>query len=171
GIPVFAVNLDTAGDANNLRDVCAQTGGRYFEAASPAELLSLYRTIADQLNNQYVAAFTSSSGLDERFHGLKITFKDPSGESVSAARDYVATKGPGVPLETVSGFERKLEQQSLIPYVGFGLLFGLMIGMVLLLLMRLIRSDVRILSPAGIGLLLMCLLLGGIVGAILFYGV
>ena len=171
GIPVFAVNLDTAGDANNLRDVCAQTGGRYFEAASPAELLSLYRTIADQLNNQYVAAFTSSSGLDERFHGLKITFKDPSGESVSAARDYVATKGPGVPLETVSGFERKLEQQSLIPYVGFGLLFGLMIGMVLLLLMRLIRSDVRILSPAGIGLLLLCLLLGGIVGAILFYGV
>ncbi|MCJ7679275.1 MAG: VWA domain-containing protein [Candidatus Aminicenantes bacterium] len=171
GIPVFAVNLDTAGDANNLKDVCVQTGGRYFEAASPSELLSLYRMIADQLNNQYVAAFTSSSGLDEQFHGLKITFKDPRGESVSAAKEYVATKGPGVPLETVSGFERELEQQSLIPFIGLGLLFGLMLGMVLLLLMRLIRPDIRILSLAGIGLLLMCLLLGGIVGAILFYGV
>lgn len=90
---------------------------------------------------------------------------------MSAARDYVATKGPGVPLETVTGFKRDLEQQSLIPSIGLGLLFGLMLGMVLLLLMRLIRPDIRILSPAGIGLLLMCLLLGGIVGAILFYGV
>lgn len=171
GIPVFAVNLDTEGDANNLKDVCSQTGGRYFEAASPAELLSLYRTIADQLNNQYVASFLSDSGLDERFHGLKITFKDPGGESVSASREYVATKGPGIPLETVSGFERELEQQRLIPYVGLGMLFGLLFGLVLMLLIRLIRPDVRLLSTAGIGLFLMCLLLGGFVGAILFYGI
>ena len=46
-VPVFAINLDTEGDANNLKDLSAQTGGSYFEAAAPGDLLSLYQHMPD----------------------------------------------------------------------------------------------------------------------------
>ena len=168
-VPVFAINLDTEGDANNLKDLSAQTGGSYFEAAAPGDLLSLYQVIADQLNNQYVLTFQSTFGMDERFHGLEISYVDPGGAKVSVKRDYVASVGPGVRRDTVAGLQRQVEKQSVILYVGIGAILGLLFGVVILLVLKLARPGIRILSVLSFGLVLSAAVMGGIIGAIYYY--
>jgi len=168
-IPIFAINLDTKGDKNNLKDLAQKTGGNYFEAATPNELLSLYKVIADQLNNQYVLSFQDSSSQDEKFHGLEILFKDHEGQSISIKREYIATKGPGVQRETVAILKRQVETRTLILTAGIGAVFGLLLGWVILLLLKLGRPDIRIFSLLSLALILSTVILGGIFGAIYYY--
>ena len=169
GVPVFAVNLDAAGDKNNLEDLARQTGGNYFEAATPNDLLFLYRVIADQLNNQYVLAVHSDSGLDEQFHGLKITLKDPAGASVSVQREYIASKGPGVKRDTVTGLQKQVETRSAALVLGIGAVLGFLMGLVILLLIKIMRPDTRIFSLISLALVLSSLILGGILGAFYYF--
>ncbi len=169
GVPVFAVNLDAAGDKNNLEDLARQTGGNYFEAATPNDLLFLYRVIADQLNNQYVLAVHSDSGLDEQFHGLKITLKDPAGASVSVQREYIASKGPGVKRDTVTGLQKQVETRSAALVLGIGAVLGFLMGLVILLLIKIMRPDIRIFSLISLALVLSSLILGGILGAFYYF--
>jgi VWFA-related protein len=168
-VPIFAINLDSQGDENNLKDLAQQTGGNYFEAATSNELLYVYQVIADQLNNQYVLVFQSTPKQDEKFHGLEVTFKDPAGQIVSVQREYIATKGPGVRLETVSGLKRQVEMQSVILIVGIGTIFGLLLGLVILLLLKLVRPEIRVFSLLSLALILSTVILGGIIGVIYYY--
>ena len=68
-VPIFAINLDTEGDENNLKDLAQKTGGNYFEAATPNELLFLYKVIADQLNFCYDASLPYTIGLSSLITG------------------------------------------------------------------------------------------------------
>lgn len=169
GVPVFAINLDAAGDANNLRDFSSRTGGGYYEAAAPGDLLSLYQIIADQLNNQYVLTFHSSFGEDETFHVLEVNLLDPSGGVAGVKREYIASRGLGVTRGTVAGLESRVERQNLLLNCLFGAGAGLLLGLLILVLLRLVRPDIRMLSPLALALLLSVVGLGAVLGAIIFY--
>ena len=93
-------------------------------------------------------------------------FKDPQGKEYASTREFIASKGPGVSRETMAGFERKMERQNVLLYILVGAFFGLILGIVILLIIKLIRPEISIISPIGIGLILAALILGTIAGGL-----
>lgn len=165
-IPIFTINLGPEADTETLRTLSQGTGGYFFNALSSGELLSLYQRIAEQLNNQYKLSFRSSFSLDEKFHTLKVVYENPSGEMFEKERDYVASQGPGIRRETVAGFERNIEKQNILLGLGLGSFFGLLLGLLILLIIKAVRPETAVFSFKGIGLLLTAMLFGAIIGTL-----
>ena len=168
GVAVFTVGLGKAVDAAVLRELAESTGGRSFAAPDPAALLALYQLIGDHMKNQYHLTVRPSFGRDEAWHKLEIRV-GPPGEpaEAAAARDFIASTGPGVSRSVLGGFERRgAERRALaliLPAAALGALFGLLLAA----LLKLLRRDLR-LSPAAVaGLIGLGALLGGLIGGIL----
>ncbi|MGD2294354.1 MAG: VWA domain-containing protein [Candidatus Aminicenantes bacterium] len=161
-IPLYVIGLGDKVDETNLIALSSETGGRYFRAATSEELVLLYQTIAEQLKNQYLAAFVSTFGKDERWHSLNITLKEPSGEESVGEKKYIATQGPGVSRELVTGFERKAERQNVLLLAGIGALLGLLLGVILLLIIKLTRPERSIPVAFIVGIILCTMILGAI---------
>jgi len=167
GIPLFSIGLGTNVDDNNLIELSAETGGNFFKAANPEELLLLYQTIAEQLKNQYILSFTSTFGQDEKWHDLKISFKDPGGQKFTAEREYIASTGPGVSRKIIAGFKQKTEMENVFLYGGIGAFFGLLAGLLLILTIKFIRPEISLFSLLVISLVISAIIFGGILGALL----
>jgi len=168
GVPVFTVGLGDRLATDVLQALAGETGGRYFAAAGPEDLLSLYQTIGSQLRNQYRLTFRPSFGRDEAWHQLEIRVAPPGGEApASVARDFIASIGPGVSRTIIGGFERNLADRNHLLWGGLGAAFGALLGLILGLLIKALRPDARIRSGAVLGLILISAVLGGIVGLIL----
>jgi VWFA-related protein len=168
GVAVFSIGLGDKVDAAKLEALAAATGGRYFAASRAEDLLILYQTIGEQLQNQYRLTFRPAFGRDEAWHQLEIRFTPPGGGiSASAKRDFIASIGPGISRKTVGGFERKLAERDLVLWGGIGAAFGALLGLLLGVLLKALRPDLRLRISAFLGLLLLCALLGGLVGVIL----
>jgi VWFA-related protein len=162
GVPLYTINLAAEGDQENLTALSAGTGGASFQAAVPSDLLELYQTIAEQLNNQYLITFRTD--VDERFHNLKIGVQEPGSEAFDTSRDFVASKGMGIKLERVSGLKKDLTKKDVILWAAVGAFFGLLLGLVILIILRIGRPDINLLSPLTIALFLSAVLLGAIFG-------
>jgi len=163
GIPLFTLGLGANIDENSLIELSNETGGSFFKAATPDDLLLLYQTIAEQLKNQYVLSFKLTFGMDEKWHDLKIMFKDPQGKEYASTREFIASKGPGVSRETMAGFERKIERRNILSILAIGAFIGLGFGLLLLLFIRLARPEVAIISLTAFGLVLSTMILGAII--------
>jgi VWFA-related protein len=162
GVPLFTINLALEGDQENLAALSTETGGASFQAAVPADLLNLYQKIAEQLNNQYLINFRTD--VDERFHNLKISVQEPGGESFEIKRDFVASKGRGIQRERVAGLERDLTKKSIVLWAAIGAFFGLLLGLFILIILRIGRPDINLLSPLTIALFLSSVFLGVVFG-------
>ncbi len=164
GVPVYTLGLGASINPGILSGIADETGGRALTAARADELRSLYQVIADLLENQYVLSFSSSFGQDEAWHTLEVQVQHEGGPAMSAKRELIASRGPGVSRETLSSFERRTKTQNVVRQVAVWATFGLAAGVLLLGCIRLLRPDVSLLNPLAIGILILASLLGGIVG-------
>jgi len=166
GVPVFTLGLGQALNEDQLLALANETGGQFVKAAGPEGLMRLYQKLADRLKNQYLLTFVADSGQDESWHKLVVRVKDERESSDSATKEFIASKGPGVSREILSGFERKVVERNYLLYGGAGAGLGLLVGLLLFLLIKALRPDLTLRSPMVLLMLLLTLLLGGIVGLV-----
>lgn len=168
GVALFTIGLGDKVNEAALQELAGATGGRFLAAARPEDLLALYQTIGEQLQNQYHLIFRPAFGRDEAWHKLEIRFTPPAGGApASARREFIASLGPGVSRKTLAGFESKLVEQDSALRGGLGAAFGALLGLLVGLLVKVLRPDIRVRVPALLGLVLLGALLGGVVGMIL----
>ncbi|MBN1939334.1 MAG: VWA domain-containing protein [Candidatus Aminicenantes bacterium] len=168
GVAVFTVGFGSAVEADVLRTLAEETGGRFFSAARPEDLLALYQTIGEQLENQYHLVFRPAFGQDEAWHRMEIRVAPPGGGGGAAAeREFIATTGPGVSRAVLGGLERRVSKRRFILGAAVGAAFGLLFGFLLGLIVKLIRPDLRLRVAAFAGLMVLGAVLGALVGVLI----
>jgi VWFA-related protein len=167
GIPLYTIGLGEKVRRDVLISLSGETGGLFFEAARPEDLLALYQKIGAQLQNQYLLIFRPAFGGDEKWHKLEIRYGPAASPAASAGREFIASTGPGVSAATVGQLARRLHEKHLIVWVGGGAAFGLLLGLLLIVLLKALRSDLRLGFGAWLGVLVLTTVLGGLVGVIL----
>ncbi len=163
-ISLFTIGLGPDIEEDSLIELAGKTGGTFFKAAGPGDLLLLYQTIADQLNNQYNLIFSSTFGRDDSWHTLQIVYHDPSGEEFKTARTFLATTSPGVARGALSQAEQKGERERMILAGGIGALSGLILALLILITIKLIRPEMEFRAIYIAGIVLTSIILGGISG-------
>lgn len=176
GVPIFTIGIGKNQDREDLKDISLGTGGIFLEAGEPEDLMRLYQTIGDQLQNQYHLTFTSSMGIDEQWHNLKILVKEPGEQAAgtlplvaAAEREYIATKGMGITRKTVSESLQKIKRENMVLILAIGALLGLVLGMVVLLILKLARPEQHLRPGLCMGLLISTTCLGTIVGTMIYF--
>jgi len=148
GVPLFTIGLGTQCDPAVLTKLAQDTGGSFFPAAGAEDLRRLYQQIAVQLSNQYIVSFTPASGSDERWHELELSISDTAtaggGGATSLRTPFFATAGPGVRPERMSGLTERTLKKNLLWAAVIGALIGLFAALALLILLRLLRPDLRL---------------------------
>ena len=82
--------INTRVNAQALREITAESGGRTEVVQTAAELNDATARIAEELNSQYVLGYTSPRGADGKFHSIRV--RVPGSEyRVRARTGYVAT--------------------------------------------------------------------------------
>jgi Ca-activated chloride channel homolog len=77
-------------DAEALRHITDDTGGRTEIVRSPRDLDGATARIADELSKQYYLGYASTGKKDGRWHAIKVEVKDRS-LTVRARRGYIAS--------------------------------------------------------------------------------
>jgi VWFA-related protein len=169
GVAVFTIGFGVDAAAGVLRELAESTGGRYSAASGPKDLLAIYQTIGESLANQYHLIFRPAFGQDEAWHKMEIRVAPPEGvrEIAAASREFIASKGPGVSRTTLGGFERREAGRRYLLWAILGAVFGTLFGLLLVVVLKLLRADVRLRAVAVIGMIVLGALLGGLVGVIL----
>lgn len=167
GVPIFTLGLGDSLNEGELLKLSAETGGQFVKAVQAEDLMRVYQKIAERLKNQYRLSFVSEFGQDDRWHQLLVRVTDDRESSESSPREFIASKGPGVSREIVSGFERRAAEWNYLLYGGVGAGLGLLLGFLLFILIRALRPDLALRFPLVMLIILLTLLLGGIVGLVL----
>jgi VWFA-related protein len=82
--------INTRVNAQTLREITAETGGRTEIVQNSAQLEDAAARIAEELNSQYVLGYTPPRGADGQFHSLRVRIAG-SDDRVRARHGYVAT--------------------------------------------------------------------------------
>jgi VWFA-related protein len=168
GVPLYTISQAEKVKREVLTSLAVETGGAFFAADRPEDLLALYQKIAERLQNQYLLIFRPTFGRDENWHKLEIRHgTSPASAPASAVREFIASSGPGVSASTVGRLERRLRERHLAVWAGGGAVLGFLLGFFLLVLLKTLRSDLRLRFWAWLGVLVLTVLLGGLVGVIL----
>ena len=92
GVPIYAIVLDRDGKererSERVESVVRAVGGRVFYVSSLDNLGSVYRTIRDELDRQYVVAYYPPDGGGDDFRHVEVT-----------------VSRPGLSARTVSGYQ------------------------------------------------------------------
>jgi len=164
-IRFFTIGLGPGIDEAGL---ASKTGGHFFKVAAARDLRLLYQDIAEQLTNQYFLSFGLASGLDEKWHSLKVLLKAPSGVEASTTKPFIATTEPGVSRPILQRLEQKVEKSDAIRKTIMGAGTGLLLGALTLLVIGLARRPRPLPVLASVALVLSFVILGGIVGFFVF---
>jgi len=96
---VYAIAIDSADpkainarvNADALRDITNQSGGRTEVVHNAAELNDATARIADELNSQYLIGYTSTKAADGAYHSIRVKVAGTD-YRVRARSGYVATR-------------------------------------------------------------------------------
>ena len=96
---VYAIAIDSADpkainarvNAEALRDITSQSGGRTEVVHNSADLYEATARIADELNSQYLIGYTSPKGADGTYHSIRVKVAGTD-YRVRARNGYVATR-------------------------------------------------------------------------------
>jgi VWFA-related protein len=96
---VYAIAIDSADpkainarvNAEALRDITSQSGGRTEIVRTSADLADATARIADELNSQYLIGYTSPKGADGAYHSIRLKVAG-SDYRVRARNGFIATK-------------------------------------------------------------------------------
>jgi Ca-activated chloride channel family protein len=95
---VYAIAIDSSDpqainariNAQALREITGETGGRTEVVRTSAELYAACGRIADELNSQYILGYTSTKGADGKYHSIRVKIIGAD-HRVRARNGYVAT--------------------------------------------------------------------------------
>jgi VWFA-related protein len=82
--------INTRVNAQALREITAETGGRTEIVQSSTQLLEATAQIAEELNSQYVLGYTSPRGADGQYHSIRVRVAGADYRA-RARSGYVAT--------------------------------------------------------------------------------
>jgi Ca-activated chloride channel family protein len=82
--------INTSVNAEALREITGQSGGRTEVVNSSSEIADASARIAEELNSQYVLGYTSTHGPDGKYHSIRVRVAG-TGYRVRARNGYVAT--------------------------------------------------------------------------------
>lgn len=82
--------INTRVNAQALREITAETGGRTEIVQSSSQLLEATAAIAEELNSQYVLGYTSPRGADGQYHSIRVRVAGTD-YRVRARSGYIAT--------------------------------------------------------------------------------
>jgi VWFA-related protein len=82
--------INTRVNAQVLREITAESGGRTEIVRSSGDLVEATARIAEELNSQYVLGYTPPRGPDGQYHSLRVRIAG-SDDRVRARQGYVAT--------------------------------------------------------------------------------
>src|SRR5207248_135405 len=82
--------INTRVNADALRAITGESGGRTEIVQSPTDLAAATARIAEELNSQYVLGYTSPRGADGQFHSIRVKSTNAD-YRVRARKGYVAT--------------------------------------------------------------------------------
>lgn len=60
----------------NLQEIASRTGGSYFEVSKKQSLEDIYKTIEEELRNQYSLGYTPEANARSGYRKIKVTVKD-----------------------------------------------------------------------------------------------
>ncbi|MBM3294892.1 MAG: VWA domain-containing protein [Candidatus Aminicenantes bacterium] len=167
GVPLYTIGQGAKLRRDVLGVLASESGGLFFEADGPEDLLALYQKIGERLQNQYVLVFRPAFGVDEKWHTLEIRYAPSTSPPASTSREFIASSGPGVSASTLDQLERRLRERERIVWAGGGAAAGLLLGLLLMALLKTLRSDLRLGFGAWLGVIFLASVLGGLVGVIL----
>lgn len=93
GIPVHAIGLGPGADIAELQQLASATGGRFYRATTPAELMYIYQRIARGLVSQYRLEFRCGED-DGALCDLQLVVRTPRGAGVGRLT-HLATRDTG----------------------------------------------------------------------------
>ncbi len=165
-VPVYTVGLGSGVESAKLAAIAASTGGQYFHAPGPGDLIKIYRAIAAELESGYVVRFKIPEDVREGgTHVLAIAVQaetvrltgrrllELTGEPRSSSERREITPAPAVVAEPGLVWL----------HIAAGGAVGLCLGLVLAIAIRRRKPGVVILA------VILLTLLGSLVGAL--YGV
>jgi VWFA-related protein len=82
--------INTRVNAQALREITAETGGRTEVVQSSSQLVEATARIAEELNSQYVLGYTSPRGADGQYHSIRVRVAGAD-YRVRTRNGYVAT--------------------------------------------------------------------------------
>jgi len=82
--------INTRVNAQTLREITAETGGRTEIVQNSSQLVEATARIAEELNSQYVLGYTSPRGADGQYHSIRVRVAGAD-YRVRARSGYVAT--------------------------------------------------------------------------------
>jgi Ca-activated chloride channel homolog len=82
--------INTRVNAEALREITAETGGRTEVVQNSSQLVEATARIADELNRQYVLGYTSPRGADGQYHSIRVRVRGTD-YRVRARSGYIAT--------------------------------------------------------------------------------
>ena len=84
--------INTRVNAQVLREITAESGGRTEIIRSSTDLIEATARIAEELNSQYVLGYTSPRGADNQFHSIRVRIRGTgNGEyRVRSRNGYIA---------------------------------------------------------------------------------
>jgi Ca-activated chloride channel homolog len=85
--------INTRVNAEALREITAESGGRTEIVRNSADLDEATARIAEELNSQYVLGYTSPRGADGQFHSIRVRISGTD-DRVRARNGYVAVPVP-----------------------------------------------------------------------------
>jgi VWFA-related protein len=167
GVPLFTVGLGPGSDDLSLRHLAEETGGEFFKALRAEDLLALYRKIAEHLSNQYILAFVATFAGDEQWHNLQITYADPNETRPMVQRKFRASTSPALTPSTIVSFQAKVRQRQHREQTFLGALLGLLTGILLLGVLKLLRPSASLFSPPGLAMVFALTLLGAVIAVLI----
>lgn len=84
-VPIFTIGLGKELDETTLTTVAAESGGRYYNAPSPADLQGLFDRISEQLSGQYNIYYTSNLPGDGTPHRVQLSY-----QSYRVSKEYLS---------------------------------------------------------------------------------
>jgi Ca-activated chloride channel homolog len=84
--------INTRVNAQALREITAESGGRTEIVRSSTDLVEATARIAEELNSQYVLGYTSPRGADNKFHSIRVRIRGAGGGEyrVRSRNGYIA---------------------------------------------------------------------------------
>ena len=88
--PPERLAINTRVNAQALREITAETGGRTEVVQSSSQLVEATARIAEELNSQYVLGYTSPRSADNQYHSIRVRVPGTD-YRVRARNGYIAT--------------------------------------------------------------------------------
>jgi len=164
GVSLYTIGLGPASDDKTLSRLASESGGEFFKAAEARDLLAMYRRIGEHLSNQYILEFDLGVAGDGRMHEMQLAYRSPEGKLFAADQRFLAAVSPTLAPSAMASMQDRARKRRQYGQALPGALLGLVAGLLLLALLKLLRPSAPFFSWLGLALLGAFVLLGALVG-------